>query len=78
MIELIGTVSMVLGIVGVIFNNRKMMICFYFWLVSNGLSAYIHLSGEVYSLFVRDLIYLILAIEGLLKWRNKSADKLKI
>ena len=72
MIEMIGTISMGLGIIGVILNNRKMTICFYFWLVSNGLSAWIHLSGGVYSLLVRDTIFFVLAIEGIIKWRKKN------
>jgi hypothetical protein len=36
MLEAIGYISTVLAITGVIFNNRKMRICFYIWLISNG------------------------------------------
>jgi len=68
MIELIGTVSMVLSIAGVILNNRRLRACFILWLLSNGLSLVIHAQMGVWSLTIRDGIFFILAIEGWFKW----------
>jgi len=68
--EILGIVVTVLAVIGVVLNNRKMSICFIFWLVSNSLSSLIHLNCGVYSLALRDIIFFVLAIEGLLKWRK--------
>ena len=68
--EILGIIVTIFAVVGVIFNNRKMAICFYFWLISNGLSGLIHYNCGVYSLLVRDIIFLVLAIEGLIRWRK--------
>ena len=72
MIEIAGMVSMVLAVAGVILNNRRMIVCFYFWMISNMLSAWIHLDAGVYSLLARDVIFFILAIEGLIKWQKEK------
>ena len=68
--EILGIIVTILAVVGVIFNNRKMPICFYFWLLSNSLSGLIHYNCGVYSLLVRDVVFLVLAIDGLIKWRK--------
>jgi nicotinamide riboside transporter PnuC len=72
MIELIGTVSTILAIAGVILNNRRLRTCFLLWLISNSLSLIIHTQTGVWSLVARDGIFLILAIEGWIKWGRKS------
>jgi len=69
--EVFGTISMILAVVGVLLNNRKMISCFYVWIVSNLISAYLHFDAEIYSLLVRDLIFLVLAFEGVMKWSKK-------
>jgi nicotinamide riboside transporter PnuC len=71
MIELFGTLSTILAITGVWFNNRKMIVCFYIWLISNSISLVIHLHSGIYSLAARDFIFLILAFEGISKWSKK-------
>lgn len=70
MVELLGTISTIIAITGVVLNNRKMIACFYFWLLSNGITLIIHLHAEIYSLAVRDFVFFILAIEGISKWRK--------
>lgn len=69
MIEIIGTVAGVLAVVGVILNNRKYRWCFLLWIVSNTLSALIHLSQGPWALAVRDLVFLYFAVEGWFLWR---------
>ncbi len=69
--EVLGIISTSLAILGVVFNNRKLIVCFYLWLVSNAITAVIHFDAGIYSLLIRDLIFFFLAIEGLWKWRQK-------
>ena len=71
MIELFGTIATLLAITGVILNNRKMIACFYIWLVSNFICAAIHYQAGIMSLFFRDLIFFVLAIDGLYRWSKK-------
>ena len=68
LIELIGTISTVLAVVGVLANNRRLRWCFLVWMVSNSLSLVIHSQAGIWSLLVRDAIFLILAIEGWVRW----------
>ncbi len=76
MIETIGFISSVLAVIGVLLNNRKMISCFYFWLISNLLSCYLHLRPELWPLVLRDIVFFILAIEGLKKWCNSEKKKM--
>lgn len=71
MIELIGTISLIISVSGVILNNYKLRLCFVVWLISNLLSAGLHLYTGLYSLMVRDLIFFVLAIHGFWKWGKK-------
>ena len=71
MIELLGTIATILAVIGVIMNNRKMIGCFYIWLLSNTITLFIHSQAGIWSLAARDLIFLVLAVEGLIKWRIK-------
>jgi len=75
MIEIFGTIAMVLAIFGVVLNNRKRIYCFYFWMVSNAITGGIHYNAEIYSLLVRDLIFFVLAIEGIYQWRKRRYKK---
>lgn len=70
MIEFIGFVTTCLAVYGVFLNNRHNRFCFKLWLVSNLLSGIIHVYLGVYSLAARDAIFLILAVEGLMLWKN--------
>ena len=72
MIEIIGTIALILSVLGVILNNRKLRVCFLIWLVSNTLCFIIHISTGVRSLMIRDLIFIILSIEGWIRWGKKK------
>lgn len=72
MIELIGAISTILGITGVVLNNRRLRLCFLIWIASNALSLAIHAHMGPWSLVARDAIFLILAVEGWFKWRKKT------
>lgn len=68
MIELMGTLATILAVTGVLANNRRLRWCFILWIVSNGLSAGIHADAGIWSLFGRDVIFFVLAIEGWIIW----------
>ena len=71
MIELISLVAGILAIVGVVFNNHRMRVCFVVWLVSNAMSAGIHLNAHLWSMAGRDCVFLILAVQGWWIWGRK-------
>ena len=71
-LEAIGAVATVLAIGGVLLNNRRVRACFYLWMISNALSAALHAHAGFTALLVRDLVFLLLSIEGLWRWRRKA------
>jgi nicotinamide riboside transporter PnuC len=77
MIELVGTFVTIVAVVGAWLNNRHKIGCFYLWIVSNALSAGIHVQTETWSLVVRDLIFLALSIEGIWVWKRTDARREK-
>jgi nicotinamide riboside transporter PnuC len=70
-IEIISFIAMILSVVGVLANNRKMKICFILWIISNVLTGFIHQYDHLYSLAVRDAIFTVLAVEGWIRWSGK-------
>lgn len=72
MIETFGIISTILAVSGVILNNRKLIGCFYLWIVSNLITLIIHADAGIWSLAIRDLIFLGLAFEGLYKWNSPT------
>jgi len=70
MIELLGLLATVIAIAGVLRNNRMRRDCFLFWMVSNAVTAGIHAYVGIWSLFGRDVVFFILAVEGLRLWRR--------
>lgn len=72
MTEIFGIFATVLAVLGVVFNNRKLIACFYFWLLSNAITAGIHYNAGIYSLLVRDAIFFVLAAEEIYQWRRKK------
>ena len=73
MTELIGVISTILGIAGVVLNNRRLRLCFLIWMASNALSLTIHAQAGIWSLVTRDGIFLILSLEGWFKWGKKDS-----
>lgn len=70
MIEAIGAAATAIAICGVVLNNRRRRSCFVLWLVSNSLTLAIHVAVGVWSLVARDAVFLLLAVEGLYRWRK--------
>jgi len=72
--EILGVIAVTLAVIGVILNNRKLIACFYVWIISNVLCAGIHFHAEIWSLLIRDIIFTVLAIEGLVRWRRSEKE----
>lgn len=70
MTELLGTIATILAVSGVVLNNRKLSGCFYLWIISNGISALLHYDAGLFSLLIRDLLFTVLAVEGIFRWRR--------
>jgi len=71
-IEIIGIVSTVIAVGGVLANNRKLRWCFLLWMVSNATSMAIHIDAGIWSLAGRDAAFLILAVEGWFLWGKRN------
>lgn len=74
LLEIVGVLALLLGVTGVILNNRRLRVCFIVWMVGNILSASVHISVGVWSLLARDIIFFVLSIEGWFKWGKKKDD----
>lgn len=70
-LEILGILAGAISIAGVVLNNRRMRSCFLLWFVSNLLSAVLHGAVGLWSLAARDLVFLLLAVEGWRLW-NKA------
>ena len=66
--EIFGACATVLAVIGVILNNRLDRNCFYVWIISNAIVLVLHIKSGLWTLGVRDAIFIVLAVEGLIKW----------
>ncbi len=69
--EIVGWTVTVIAVAGVIFNNHRRRACFGLWLISNALSAGLHLHAGMWALATRDAVFFVLAIHGFLCWSKK-------
>jgi len=72
MIETIGIIATILAVAGVWLNNRQRIACFKLWIVSNALSLIIHVATGIWTLAIRDAIFVVLAVQGYKMWKNKK------
>lgn len=75
MIQIIGLVGSALAIAGVLLNNRLRIECFYLWLVSNSICAGVHAYTGLWTLVIRDVVFLMLAVQGIRYWRKERHGK---
>jgi len=68
--EALGAIATTLAVVGVLMNNRRMIACFYLWIVSNFLCGLIHWQAGLTSLLIRDALFILLSLEGIWRWRQ--------
>ena len=72
MVETVGIFATVLAVAGVWLNNRQRIACFRFWMVSNTLSLIIHVATGIWTLAIRDAIFVYLAFEGIKLWKRRG------
>jgi hypothetical protein len=60
----------VLSLIGVVLNIYKNKYCFVIWTLTNGFWCIYDYHNGLYSQSLLFLIYFILAIWGLIKWKN--------
>ena len=74
MIEIVGSIITVVAVSGVLLNNARRRVCFLLWIVSNSLSAAVHMhaSPPMWSMAARDVIFLALAIAGWRQWGRQK------
>ena len=73
-IEIISTLATIIAIAGVILNNHRRRSCFILWLGSNSLTLAVHLYVGLWSMSVRDVIFLGLAVHGWAMWGRKATE----
>jgi nicotinamide riboside transporter PnuC len=73
--QILGAIATILAVTGVVLNNRKLIACFYLWLVSNAISGYLHYDASLHALLVRDILFSLLAIDGIYNWKTKRESK---
>ena len=59
-----------LAVVGVLLNNRKLILCFPVWILSNTLCWFLHQQAGLDSLAWRDVMFTVLSIEGWYRWKQ--------
>ena len=72
MADLIVLIAGTLAVIGVLMNNRLVRHCFLIWMVSNALSAGLHIQMGMWSLAARDVVFFVLAVEGWMKWGRQD------
>lgn len=78
-----ATLAAVLAIAGVVLNNRKLIMCFPLWIVSNAIVCGLHIYAAyggalgMIPLAVRDAFFFTLAIEGFYRWSHEKTKDTK-
>lgn len=73
--EILGLISLGFALIGSILNNRKMILCFPIWIVSNIIYFAMHFQIGVWSLALKDFVFFCICIEGYFRWRKKKEEK---
>lgn len=76
MIELFAGFGSLLAIVGVVANNHRLRWCFLLWMASNSIAIVVHGINGPIAYVGRDIIFLILAVTGWIKWGAKRRGRL--
>jgi nicotinamide riboside transporter PnuC len=72
LLDIIQILSVLFGLVGNYLVNRRNASGFKFWIVSNCLAITVMAAAQLWWMMVMFIAYLILAIDGLRKWRSSS------
>ena len=67
-------VGAVFGLLGQLLVNRRLIRGYYFWTTSNFVLIVLQASLGMWVLAILHCIYLVLCIEGMIKWRKIPID----
>ena len=70
-IQYVSWVAAVIAIFGVVLNNYQRRSCFVVWMVSNTVTAAIHIEANLWGLACRDVVFFALATHGLWVWTRR-------
>jgi len=70
--ETAGAVAAGLAVAGVFLNNHRRRVCFILWMISNAATGLIHAYAGLWALLARDLIFLVLAVQGWRLWGRQG------
>ena len=74
---IVEIIVLILAVLGVVFNNKKVILCFPIWMISNAMAGYIHMDGQLYGMLVRDLAFFVLCIQGWYCWRRDPFRRMR-
>lgn len=69
--ELLGLFTLGITITGSILNNRKMILCFPIWVISNIIYLGMHIHLGSWSLALKDAAFIVICVDGYFRWRRK-------
>jgi len=78
MIEVFGIIAFLVAVAGVVFNNKRMIACFYLWAVSNSIGLMLHWlaykadAEGMIPMMCKDVVFLILLVPGWMNWKKKE------
>lgn len=75
-IEALGLAATVIAVVGVNLNNRRRRGCFLLWMVSNSLTLAVHVWAGLGAMAGRDIVFLVLAVQGWFLWGRAAKQNL--
>ena len=62
----------ILSVIGVVLNAHQDRRCFYIWMVTNSSWAVVDFYKGIYAQGTMFILYLLLSIWGLYKWKHKA------
>ena len=62
----------ILSLIGVVLNTHQDRRCFYIWIVTNTSWAVVDFYKGIYAQATMFILYLLLSIWGLYKWKHKE------
>ena len=61
-----------ISLLGVVLNIKRQRACFYIWAFTNATWTIVDLSHGIYAQAALQAVYVVLAIWGIVAWKNKE------
>ena len=72
--EILSSIALALGIIGAIFNCKRLVICFVIWGIANGCSLIVHATTGLIILACRDIVFTGFCVWGWFNWRRLARN----